>query len=269
VASTTTATQAPATRYFAVHTDQRCGIAVSVARIMPWRYSWPQLKMPTSVFGLLYVDPLAGLDPVAKELQEYRGLTERLVFMFNRMPMVLSWQVELASRHMTRGPEIQRFVDDTGRIADSTARFTEATTRFADTVVRFPQHLTGERTAAIEQLNVATTQQVKSALDQTFAGIAEQRQAMMRDIDAQQSSIRAVVGDVRGIVERADEAGKSLNTATSQTINNTEQSARRTLTHAFVLAGLLIVGSLLALLLYRIALKRWVLQPETTTQRAA
>jgi len=91
----------------------------------------------------------------------------------------------------------------------------------------------------------------------------------MRDIDAQQSSIRAVVGDVRGIVERADEAGKSLNTATSQTINNTEQSARRTLTHAFVLAGLLIVGSLLALLLYRIALKRWVLQPETTTQRAA
>jgi hypothetical protein len=228
-----------------------------------------QLKMPTSVFGLLYVDPLAGLDPVAKELQEYRGLTERLVFMFNRMPMVLSWQVELASRHMTRGPEIQRFVDDTGRIADSTARFTEATTRFADTVVRLPQHLTSERTAAIEQLNVATTQQVKSALDQTFAGIAEQRQAMMRDIDAQQSSVRAIVGDVRGIVERADEAGKSLNTATSQTINNTEQSARRTITHAAVLVGLLIVGSLLALLLYRIALKRWVLQPETPSQRAA
>lgn len=228
-----------------------------------------QLKMPTSVFGLLYVDPLAGLDPVAKELQEYRWLTERLVFTVNRMPMILSWQVELASRHITSGPEIERFVNDTSRFADSTGRFADATTRFADAVVKFPQHLTTERTAAIEQLNVATTQQVKSGLDQAFAGIAEQREAMMRDVEAQESRVRAIVGDVRGVVERADEAGRSLNTATSQTISSTEQSARRTLTHAFLLAGLLIVGSLLALLLYRIALKRWVLQPETTSQRAA
>jgi hypothetical protein len=243
-----------------------------------------QLKMPTSVFGLLYVDPLAGLDPVAKELQEYRGLTERLVFMINRMPTIMSWQVELASRHITSGPEIQKFVTDTSRFADSTGRFADATMRFADAVVKFPQHLTSERTAAIEQLNVATTQQVKSAieqlnvattqqvktaLDQTFAGIDQQRQAMVRDVEAQQSSIRAIVGDVRSVVDRAEEAGKTLNTATGQTITNTEQSARRTITHAIVLAGLLIVGSLLALLLYRIALKRWVLQPETITQRAA
>jgi hypothetical protein len=81
--------------------------------------------------------------------------------------------------------------------------------------------------------------------------------------------LRAIVGDVRGVVERADDAGKSLNTATSQTINSTEQSARRTIRHAVVLVGLLIVGSLFALLLYRIALKRWVLQPETASQRAA
>jgi hypothetical protein len=228
-----------------------------------------QLKMPTSVFGLLYVDPLAGLDPVAKELQEYRSLTERLVFMINRMPMILSWQVELASRHITSGPEIEKFVNDTSRFADSTGRFAVATTRFADAVVKFPQHLTSERTAAIEQLNVATTQQVKSALDQAFVGIDQQRQAMVRDVEAQQSSIRAIVSDVRGVVERADDAGKSLNTATSQTINSTEQSARRTIRHAVVLVGLLIVGSLFALLLYRIALKRWVLQPETASQRAA
>ena len=45
--TTTTVTQAAATTYFDVHTDQRCGSAVSVARIMPWRYSCPQLKMPT------------------------------------------------------------------------------------------------------------------------------------------------------------------------------------------------------------------------------
>src|SRR5688572_4972524 len=35
----------------------------------------PQVRIPTSVFGLLYADPLAGLDPVAKELAEYRTMT--------------------------------------------------------------------------------------------------------------------------------------------------------------------------------------------------
>src|SRR4029450_8526347 len=49
-----------------------------------------------SVFGLLYLDPLAGLDPVGRELQEYRALTERLNFFVNRLPLVLSMQVDLA-----------------------------------------------------------------------------------------------------------------------------------------------------------------------------
>jgi hypothetical protein len=69
-----------------------------------------------------------------------------------------------------------------------------------------------------------------------------------------------VVADVRGVVDRADEAGRSLNTATAQTIGTTEQATRRTLTHAFVLALVLVIAIALTLLAYRIAVKRWVLE---------
>jgi hypothetical protein len=75
--------------------------------------SSPQVKLPSSVFGLLYVDPLAGLDPVAKELAEYRALSERLLYVVNRMPIMLSWMMERAGEHVTGAPQLVRFVDST------------------------------------------------------------------------------------------------------------------------------------------------------------
>jgi hypothetical protein len=232
--------------------------------------SSPQVKLPGSVFGLLYVDPLAGLDPVAKELAEYRALSERLLYVVNRMPIVLSWTMELTGERLTGAPQIVRFVE-------STSRFTEATTRFTDSVARMPKDLASERTAAIEQLDAATgrqlkgaidqldaatTRQVKGALDQMFAGMTAQREGIVRDLAGQESRMRAVVADVRGVVDRADEAGRSLNTATAQTIGTTEQATRRTLTHAFVLALVLVVAIALTMLAYRIAVKRWVLEAD-------
>jgi hypothetical protein len=221
-------------------------------------------RVPSSVFGLLYIDPLAGLDPVARELQQYRALTERMMFLVNRLPIVLAWQVDLSVYHATNTPQVVRFIDNTSkfventaRFADNTGRFADSTKRFAEAVVKFPADLTVERKAAVEQIDAATTRQVKSALDQTFAGVAEQRQAVVRDLEAQESRIRAVLADVRGVVERADEAGRSLNAATGQTIDNAEQSTRLTLNHAFLLAVCLVATALILLLLYRMSLKRW------------
>jgi hypothetical protein len=231
--------------------------------------SSPQVKLPGNLFGLLYVDPLAGLDPVAKELTEYRALSERMLYLFNRMPIVLSWTMEATAEQVTEGPQITRFVE-------STSKFTEATTRFADSVARLPKEFTTERTAAIEQLDAATgrqlkgavdhldaatTRQVKGALDQVFAGMSEQRAAIVQDLAAQEKGVRTVVADVRGVVERADEAGRSLNAATAQTIGTTEHATRRTLTHAFVLALILVIAIALTTLGYRLAVKRWVFEP--------
>lgn len=221
-----------------------------------------QAKSKGSVFGLLFLDPLAGLDPVARELQEYRALSERLTFFLNRLPIVVAWQADLAVYRATSGPQVSRFVENTSKFAD-------ATTRFSDAIVKFPQDMSAERTAAIAQLDAATTRQVKSALDQSFAGIEQQRVGLLKDLESHEQRLDATVGKVRGIVERADAAGKSINAETTRTIDAAEASARRTVRMALTAAGALVLGTLLALLLYRLAVKRWASSAASTSAAAA
>src|SRR4051812_3662503 len=207
-------------------------------------------KSRGSVFGLLYIDPFAGLDPVARELQEYRALTERINYFMSRLPVVVSWEVDLALHRATNAPQVSQFVANTSKFAD-------ATTRFSAAVARYPQDLTAERTAAIAQLDAATGRQVKAALDQSFAGIAEQRAALLRDLESHEVRLDASIEKVGRIVERANDAGVAINSETGRTLERAEGGARRTLTFAFALAGALLIATLLSLLSYRFAVKRW------------
>ena len=54
---------------------------------------------PGSVFGLLGVDPLAGMDPAVREIAQTRIFAERALYVTQKMPMLLRWQTELLSRN--------------------------------------------------------------------------------------------------------------------------------------------------------------------------
>lgn len=210
-----------------------------------------------SVLGLVY-DPLAGLDPVAREMQEYRALTERLNFFVQRLPVITSWQVERAVHRTTHDPQVGRFVDNTSKFAD-------ATTRFSAAVAKFPQDLSAERVAAIRQIETATTRQVNAALDRSFAGIDQQRKDLSKDLEGHQVRLDKTVGNVQGVVDRAKEAGQAINTATQQTVDRAETGTRRTIVLVFWLAAALIVFTLICRLLYRIAVRRWAQPPPAAT----
>lgn len=224
-----------------------------------------------SVFGLLYLDPLAGLDPVTREVQEFRALSERLNYFLNRMPIVVGWQVDLAVSRATNDPQVVRFIDNTGKFTDNTKRFADATTRFSAAIVKFPQDLSAERKAAIEQIDAATTRQVKSALDQSFEHITRQREALFLDADGRQARLDATLEKVRGVVARAGEAGESLNARTSETIAAARDSARSTLDRAFVLSVAFVFVTLGLLLAYRVAVVRLALRrsPQGGTEAAS
>ena len=228
----------------------------------------PQVKIPGNVFGLLYMDPLAGLDPVTRELRDYRALADRVIYLAARMPIVLSWQMELLALQATGGPQIVSFAQSTAKFADATAQVAAATTqtadaisRTADNVAKLPPELSAERQAAIDQLNVVVAAQTKTAIEQTLAGVNLQREAITKEVEAQQSALRLLVADVKGVVDTANQAGLSLNAATGQTVATTEVATRRTLQLAFTLALILIVvilaGIPLSILFYRVAARRW------------
>ena len=100
---------------------------------------------PTSIFSLLYLDPLAGLDPTAAAIEETRELGERVMYYTQRMPSLLSWQAEVLAYQLADQPASQRVLDDAGRLATSSEIF-------AQTAQQLPQLINDQRQAAIQQI---------------------------------------------------------------------------------------------------------------------
>ena len=100
---------------------------------------------PTSIFSLLYLDPLAGLDPAAAAIQETRELGERAMYYSQRMPMLLSWQMEMLAYQLADQPESKQILNDASRLATSAEVF-------AKTTQQLPQLVNDQRQAAIQQV---------------------------------------------------------------------------------------------------------------------
>ena len=100
---------------------------------------------PNSVFSLLFIDPLAGLDPAAAALEETRMTAERAMYYAQRMPMLLSWQTEVLAYQLAQQPESQQLIADASRLAG-------AADTFAQTTRQLPQLVNDQRQAAIQQV---------------------------------------------------------------------------------------------------------------------
>jgi hypothetical protein len=193
----------------------------------------PQAKQPSNLFSLLYLDPMANLDPVAQEMQSYRELAERLIFLMERTPLVIGWETELVSRRAIAAPQIKDFVNNTAKLADAAAQF-------ADASAKYPQDLSAERRAAVAQIADEVT---------------KQREAFDQDLDRQSGRLGKLVTQADDLVAQLDKAGASINAATTATVLTGEQASRRTLNHAFELGMALILVMLIgiptAILTYR------------------
>jgi hypothetical protein len=100
---------------------------------------------PNSIFGLLFLDPFAGLDPTAAAIQETRQLGERAMYYTQRMPQLLNWQAEVLVYQLANQPESRQVLTNANQLATSAASF-------AQTVQQLPQLINDQRQAAIQQL---------------------------------------------------------------------------------------------------------------------
>jgi hypothetical protein len=100
---------------------------------------------PTSLFSLLYLDPLAGLDPTAAAIQETREMGERAMFYTQRMPQLLSWQTEVLAYQLAEQPESRQVLSNAQQLASSAQSF-------ARTTEQLPQLVNDQRQAAIQQI---------------------------------------------------------------------------------------------------------------------
>jgi hypothetical protein len=135
---------------------------------------------PTSIFSLLYLDPLAGLDPTAAAIEETRELGERAMYYAQRMPGLLSWQAEVLAYQLGNQPASQQILSDANRLATSSEIF-------AKTAQQLPQLINDQRQAAIQQI--------------------------LDGLTAQGDKSRELLGDTRLTLDSASGAATNLNAA--------------------------------------------------------
>jgi len=100
---------------------------------------------PTSIFSLLYIDPLAGLDPTTAAIEGIRELGERAMYYSQRVPMLLNWQTQLLVLQLAEQPAPQQMLNDANQLA-------AAASAFAQTSRQLPQVINDQRQAAIQQI---------------------------------------------------------------------------------------------------------------------
>jgi hypothetical protein len=152
----------------------------------------PGLRMPTSVFDMVRLDPFAGLDPAVRQVEESRVLAERMFYYLQNMPTLVSWQTDALYVRMITQPQVTQLLKDTSTFSnnttdftESTARFAAATTQIAQTVETFRTQLPEQQATLVKQVNETVATQRDAALQQASADIAVQRDAALKQASAE------------------------------------------------------------------------------------
>jgi hypothetical protein len=118
----------------------------------------------SSVFSLLMLDPLSGLDPATREIAQTRLFAERALFVAQWMPTLVRWQTELLSLNAVAMPEVQQLVTNSTQIAASVERF-------AGLAEKLPGQLSSERETIVKALQTQE-QQLTPLVDQVRQTLA-------------------------------------------------------------------------------------------------
>jgi hypothetical protein len=149
---------------------------------------------PTSIFSMLYLDPFAGLSPTTVAIEQSRELAERVVAYAERAPTLMRWQAELLSLQVQQQPAPQQILSDTNRVSTSIESISK-------TVEGFPDLVDTQR---------------KAAIDQIFAGVTAERQAILAELEAKEATINSLLGQLRETMN----AGGTMGTSLTETIKS-------------------------------------------------
>jgi hypothetical protein len=179
------------TGWRAAHPDQ---VAVYQTRLLDFAayagtMTSDTASRPSSLLGVLRVDPLSGLEPTARTIEETRLLAERSIYYLQRMPTLLGWHAELLSYTLAVTPESQQLLADANRV-------TTAAEVFARTAEQLPQLINDQREAAIQQVfdNLAANDKNLRASLVTLRDSLQAGTEMAKSTDAAIQSLDRFVG---------------------------------------------------------------------------
>jgi len=237
---------------------------------------------PGSVFSLLGVDPLAGMDPAVRELAQSRILAERALFAVQRMPMVLRWQTELLTLNTAETPAVQQVVSNSTQVAASVERF-------AAVAEKLPGQVSTEREEILKALQaqekdvaslLSSGTQMSTSLNTTLTtldalmkrfGVGETNSAgppptnaepfRIQDYTQTAAQLEATARQLTELLITLDQTLGSTNLAklTAQfgpVVQQAQSSGKEIVDYAFWKGVLLVVVMLVAALIYHFLVNR-------------
>jgi len=146
---------------------------------------------PNSIFSLLFLNPLSGLDPTAVAIQQTRALAERAMYYSQRMPTLLNWQVQLLSLQLADQPEVRQILTDAERLTRSTEAFARLT----------------------DQLPKVVNDQREAGINQILAGLAAERTNLLAGLAAEEQKARVLLAETRETLNAGSQMATSVNSA--------------------------------------------------------
>jgi hypothetical protein len=242
------------------------------------------VRKPGSVFSLLNVDPLAGMEPAVREVAQTRMFGERVLFVTQNMPTLLRWQTELLSVNAVEMPAVQQLISNSTQLSGSVERF-------AYVAEKLPEQLSTEREEIIKALqtqekDIASLMeqgtQFSASLNTTFTtfdalmkrfGVGEQKSeepppnAMpfrIQDYTQSAAQIEAMAGrltELLGILDLTMSSPKltQLSAQVGPVVQQAEAGGKEIVDYAFWKGILFVVLVLVAALIYRFLVTRLLL----------
>lgn len=181
--------QNPHTRYVGSVRLREFSEAITNARLRTGK--------PSSILGLLFLDPMAGLDPTVRAIEETRYLAERAFFYGQRMPQLLAWQAEHLALQLADQPAAREVLTNANRLTTSMQVF-------AQTATNLSQLVREERNAAIQQV---------------FSNLATERSNILATLASEEASLRSLLAEARSTLQAATLMSTSVN-ATIQSLDS-------------------------------------------------
>ena len=148
-------------------------------------------QRPGSLFSLLYLNPLAGLDPTTQAIQQTRLLAARAMYYAQRAPMLLSWQVEMTVYQVETQPEARGVLSNFNQVAQSA-------TVFAKTAEGLPKLVNDQREAAIAQF---------------FDRLAVAQTNLLAELGAEEAKLRGTLNEALQTLQAGSQMADSVNAA--------------------------------------------------------
>ena len=247
---------------------------------------------------LLSLDPFSGLDPTTKQLEQARLFAERALYYGERIPIVLSTQVELLTLKLMQMPEVRAALADSERVSKAAASLAETATKLPEvvraereaTLKQVSEELSAQRAGIVSDLEkveaptrellaqARATLESGTQMSASLKGAVESFDSMMAHLNAEPKSpstepaqpfvvgeygeaatkLGAAAHELNGLFATFDKSLPQMQRALDESAARADQSLERARDRALLYGALLIVAAACATLLVRWISRRWL-----------